>query len=174
MALTVKQLSDIHYITLEEVYENTGIQKNVEQSELYPYLKISERSYIDDILGEDLSVALKTEIFNVTTGGTLSQRFEDLIEYIKPAEALFVQYSYIGISTYKSTPEGLVKKSDEHFESVSIDEFNAIRKQIESRAYTFLRQLKNYLEANIDDYPEYVSECTDLNKPNNAHNILFY
>lgn len=167
---------DIFYLTPQQVKEISNIEKDVSDEKISMIQVHVEIFYINTVLGDDLAYAVKQEIFNVTTGGTLSQRVTDLLEYINPAEAYAVAYELIPFLTMKITRSGAVSMQPNNANPLTLEEMSYIRRNYQELLYAYVNRMKKFLEDNLATYPEYEKMC----KPNKFYNsngstgLMFY
>lgn len=172
--MTEELKRDINYVTPEIIKEISNIEKDVPDAKISAMQVHVEVFHINPILGDTLVTTLKQELFNVTTGGTLSSRMSNLLEYIQYAESYGVAYELIPFLTYKISRSGAISMQPNNANPLDLETVAYLRKNNEELMAAYKTRLKKFLEDNTSTYPEYDSSCKKNSNNNNSIGIQFY
>lgn len=151
-------MNERNIITILDIKNMTSISKNMDdKTSLEPWISISERMHVYDILGDALTTEIKKQVQSVDTGGTMTESYQTLLNnYVKPL-ACFATWLEASPFLYAKTMNmGIVKQSSTNSENISKDEFTEIyRQNIKDKVAFFRNELKDFLEKNKTTYPLY-------------------
>lgn len=153
-------------ITVQEVKDHTSIEPNVSDDLIYPSIEIAEINHLMPVLGQ----TLYDEIIATPSGHTA------LLEKIKRPLSFWVYYESALFLWMRMTNKGLVKRTSEHAETVSSEDFKYYRGEIREYAKEYTAVLIKYLrETNQGPYSATESDkaANELNE-DNITGIFFY
>jgi hypothetical protein len=171
-----EKLRNIYYVTPDVIKETASIEKDVPDAKINSMQIHVELFHINPILGDELVGVIKQELFNVTTGNTISVRVSNLIEQIQYAESFAVAYELIPFLTYKISRSGAISMQPNNANPLDLETIAYLRKNNQELMYAYLNKLKKYLDLNISVFPEYERHCKGNNfyNKNGSTNLLFY
>lgn len=147
-------INDVTLISIDDIKEVTSISKNIDPSQIEPYISIAEELYVYCSIGQ----ALSTELKNQVTGNTLTTLNHSLIYfYIRPLVAWGAWYEASTFLNIKMVQKGLVKQSSSDSENISLEEFDLYKKSLKDKIKFFQDRLTKYLDDNTVVYPLYRS-----------------
>lgn len=159
-------MSYVLFISENKLKDSTAMGGNIDAEFYLPYIKISQKKYIETKLGTDLFEALQTKI----SGGTLSGVYQTLVDdYIQDALVHWSFYEALPFLRVKIANNGIGVKTSENLESMSMEDTNSLREEIRNTAEFFLDRLIDFLRHNSSSLPEYLtSSGSDVEPDKNA------
>ena len=105
-------MSYVLFISEEKIKNSTSLSGSVDMDFILPYIKTSQRMYIEPKLGTDLFEALQTKI----TAGSLSGIYQTLVDdYIMETLVHYSFYSALPFLRVRVSNNGVgIKTSDRH------------------------------------------------------------
>ena len=142
--------------------ENTAISGNVPVEELVPFIKESQDSYIQDILGSALYNELDEAVFNIGTT-PLTDDQKSLLNVIRPALAYWTMYVALPFQLIKWKGKGLQKNANPETGSSAPDlsELKFLQEKVMDRATYYSDRVSKYLCNNSELYPSYLNQGSD-------------
>lgn len=148
-------------ITEQEVKDITSLSNNAEASRFRHYIQVAQDIHIKPAISETCYNSLldSVEASDPTALETVLLDGDGRsFSGIKVALAWWVLYlAYPDLAT-SITNSGVVKKTGENFEPISISELNMKRKTAETTAVYYTKYLVEYIQKNSTDYPCYVCD----------------
>lgn len=149
-------MAEIYFISPNYLRDNGVINANVDSRLLSPFIMRSQRIRIEPILGTDLMNRVKTSI--MVEGNNITGDTKTLLEnYIKPCLREWVVYDALPFLNYKLTNKSVAKKSSDNSEPSDLDELKYLRNNIRDVAEFLSQRVTDFLRANPNKYPEYLS-----------------
>ncbi len=147
------------FVTEDRLKGYTGIDENVDPSDLYPYVLQAQDIYIAQSLGSKLYKRVKNDIVNFVISGTpIDPDYQTLLDdYITP---VIVHYSYwlaLPHIKYRTTNKGVVSGTSEVSTTISLEELEYLRNSIKHTAQFYDERLRDYLINHSELYAEYTS-----------------
>lgn len=144
------------FISQEDFKDRVDLSDNVLSKYIIPNIAMVQDRYIRKIICKDFYDELITQI----DGGTLTADNQTLVDdYIKPA-MVFRSYSrYLPTANTFSTPAGFRRFRDDNSESAEAADMQASINQANSDSNFYEKELYDFLENNLDDYPTYRDNC---------------
>ena len=158
----------IYFITENWLKVNTPITANIDAAKIFPFVQSQSDMRMQPILGTYFYKHLLTE-YNAQT---LNADETTLVEKMQPAIAWrAVEDCVLGIS-YALKNKGIQQQSGDYSQPVTFQEIAYIQGVYSQKAEFYERRVIEWLKANKDLYPEFVSALnTDSDikpyKPNN-------
>jgi hypothetical protein len=171
--MTYQNLKDTFYCTPQEIKEIANIEKDVPDEKISAMQIHVEKFHVNPILTDDLVLAIKSELFASHTGGTISERFVNLLEYIKYVEAYGVSYELIPFLNFKTTKGGIMTMTPSNAQAADINTLAFLRKNNEELMYGYKKDLEDFLYKNESTYPEFKKK-RDFYNENNSIGLMFY
>lgn len=147
------------FITVDDVKNNTVIQKNLQTDMVEPYITISQQMYILRILATPLYNLLTNDISaNTITGVTVAHAA--LLEKIKPALVYATAYEYVPFAPVRITNKGMETKGSQETNSKTADQQRIEKVQGKFKEYMefYLDELTRFLRTNSTLYPSWREE----------------
>jgi hypothetical protein len=139
------------FVTPTEVRQNTTLTHNVDENDITPIIAAIETQWIEPILGTyfmDYLDALTNPSANETK----------LIAKIKPAIWWGVTSELTISLSYRLVNKGLQKQSGEFSEPLEVQEVGFVAKEYSKKRDVFLSRLVDYLKANKNLFPQFLSD----------------
>jgi hypothetical protein len=144
------------FISQEDFKDRVDLSDNVLSKYIIPNIASVQDRYIKKILCKDFYDELIVQIDN----SSLTTANDTLVEdYIKPAMVFRSYARYLATANIFSTPSGFRKFREDNSDSAEAADMSAFLNQANSDATFYERELFEYLENNLDDYPTYRDEC---------------
>lgn len=143
-------------ITPEDLKTQSLVDINVLDFYCDQAIKISQEVNLSQLIGESLYEAIIAKI----VANTLTGKYKTLVDdYIK-------DYLYLDSTAeiqiplaFKNRNTGIVRTTDDNVESVEMKEIQYLKKYYSDRATFYATRIRNYIEKNIADFPEY-NDCS--------------
>ena len=145
-------MSYVLFISENKLKQSTAINMNVDVEFLLPYVRQSQKLYIEPLLGTKLYQKLETEI----TAGTLTGVYKTLVEdYIADTLVNYAFYHCIPFLRFKVENGNIYSKTSETGNSLTTEESQHLRQEILNTAQYYNERAVEYLCNNSGSYPEY-------------------
>lgn len=129
-------------ITEQLIKDNSPISNNVDITDITPYISITQKLYIEPILGIPLVDELKEQIKN----NSLTPENGDLILALAPCFSYYISYQSLPFLWAKILNKGITKgQSPENSDTVTMKEMGQLRSYLLSDAQTLRSQFINWL-----------------------------
>jgi hypothetical protein len=152
------------YFCSENYIKTTGIiTDNVDVTDFSPLVRFAATGFVKYEIGSYFFDDLLTK-YNAQT---LSADEETIVERMKLSIVWRVCANAVTTLTYQLKNKGIQKQNGDNSESVELNEVQWMYNQYISQSQFFLIELKNYLLANSDLFPNYTSQ---LNKDSSIKN----
>ena len=155
------------FISEEKLKDSTAINLNVDVNLLLPYLRQSQKLYVETKLGTDLTQKLKDEI----TAGTLAGAYKTLVDdYIGDMLPNWAFYHAIPFLRFKIENGNIYSKSSENGTALSIAEAQHLREEVRNTAEYYTERMIDYVRNNTSSFPEYnTNSGADVSPDSNAY-----
>jgi hypothetical protein len=155
----------IYFVTEYYIKENTPITKNVDVTDVMPWLKTVSDQRIQPILG----TYFYEDILTKYNAQTLSADEETLVTYIQPIVAWFgASASAFGLS-YQIKNKGIQQQFGDFSQNVTFSEVTFTMEHLEQIGWFYIRRLEYYLTENKALFSNFTSE---LNKDSDLKPII--
>ena len=145
-------MSYVLFISENKLKQSTAINMNVDVEFLLPYVRQSQKLYIEPLLGTKLYQKLETEI----SAGTLTGVYKTLVEdYIADTLVNYAFYNCIPFLRFKVENGNIYSKTSETGNSLTTEESQHLRQEILNTAQYYNEWAGEYLCNNSGSYPEY-------------------
>lgn len=144
-----------YLISMQVVKDYTIIDNDVEDKILKASIYDAQEEYLEDIIGTTLYKKLLSD----TEQGVLHTDYQDLIvNHIWPYLIPCVEFKLTMNLIFKYTNTAMVKNNgNENSTSLSLQELNVRRQNIEQSMKVQETKLRNYLANNTSKFPEYLT-----------------
>lgn len=159
------------FISEQKLKDSTAINLNVDVDLLLPYVRQSQKLYVETKLGTTLTQKLK----DLITAGTLSNvgneayktLVDDYIGDMLPNWALFHAVPFL---RFKVENGNIYSKTSETGTPLSTEESQHLREEIRNTAEYYTERMIDYVRNNISSFPEYNQNSgADVNPDPNAY-----
>lgn len=150
---------NVLFISVEVLKERTATSGNIYPKLIYPDIKAAQDLYIHPILGTALYKRLQT---GIDANDLTDDEKELLNDYIVDTLAYYTLMELPEGLSYQYTNKGVVRKTSDSSETVSMDDLIALSYKYKNRAEHYAKRLMNYLkdEATETKFPEYLNAGT--------------
>jgi len=147
----------IYFVTENYLKTNTALTKNIQASDIAPFVKTSSDMRVQTILGtyfyDYLLTAFNTE--------ALTTDEEALVNKIKPFIAwLSAEQASISLS-FQVKNKGVQVQQGEFSSNASLNEVQFLAEFFSSKAKFYEERLVKYLKANASLFPQFTSDLND-------------
>ncbi len=159
------------FISQKYLVDNVPLSGNVDMTEVYPFAKSAEETYIEVAIGSSLFDRL-VESLNASPKNTTADEIT-LLKKIRSCLAWYTVYDALPFLAIKIRNIGVVKQTGPDLESATRDDVSYLRKQCKDKADSYLEKLQRYLCENSDKFPEYQCggwNCSEIMPNTNVSN----
>jgi hypothetical protein len=144
------------FINQEDFKDRVDLSENVLSKYIIPNIASVQDRYIKKIICKDFydELIVQVENNNLTSANTTL-----VDDYIKPAMVFRSYARYLATANVFSTPSGFRKYREDNSDAAEAADMSAVLNQANSDATYYERELLEFLENNLDDYPTYRDEC---------------
>jgi len=155
------------FISENKIKDSTAIGGNVDMEFMLPYIKISQKKYIETKLGTDLYEKLQADI----TASTLTGAYKTLVDdYIGDSLVHWGFYECLPFLRFKVSNGNIYSKTSETGTALSTDEAQHLREEIRNTAEFYVQRLIDYITNNTSSFPEYsTSSGADISPNSDAY-----
>jgi hypothetical protein len=155
------------FISEEKLKDSTAINLNVSTDLILPYLRQSQKLYVETKLGTDLTQKLKDEI----TAGTLAGAYKTLVDdYIGDMLPNWAFYHAIPFLRFKIENGNIYSKTSETGTALSTAEAQHLREEVRNTAEYYTERMIDYVRNNTSSFPEYnTNSGADVSPDSNAY-----
>jgi hypothetical protein len=155
------------FISEDKLKDSTAINGNVDVDFLLPYVRVSQKIYVETKLGTDLYDKLQSEI----TAGTLAGDYKTLVDdYIGDMLVQWAFYECMPFLRFKIQNGNIYSKTSETGNALSETEASSLREEVRNTAEYYTERLVTYLCNNSSLFPEYkTSSGADVTPDTDAY-----
>jgi hypothetical protein len=141
-------------IDVQYIFDNTNIQKNVKG--LDRDIILAQALHIQPVIGSKLLDSLIYLIDNslIIPGSP----FDLLWKQLQPSLAYWTYYEAVPFLHYKPTENGFLTRTSGDNTPITEKELELIQTNIRNKAEIFMKIVLDYIEANINQFPQYQLE----------------
>ena len=151
------------FVSPTYIKENTAILSNIEDKEMYPYIRSAQDVYMQEALGTALYNRLKegvTDYMSSPVGpNTLDADELVLLNYARNAVMWYTAYDMLPFIWMKLRNVGLVKQGGENMQSASTSEMSYIQDKLKIKGDFYFNRMQAYLCENSSLFTEYNTGC---------------
>ena len=164
-------MSYVLFVSESKLKDSTAINLSVDNEILLPYLRQSQKLYVETHLGTPLNQKLKDLIIAGTVGLPANAAYKTLLDdYIGdmlPNQAL---YHSIPFLRFKVENGNIYSKTSETGTALTTEESQHLREEIRNTAEYYTERMIDYLCNNNTLFPEYgTSSGSDVDADRNAY-----
>jgi hypothetical protein len=152
-------------LLIDDVYlsDNTPLGKNIDPSQIYPFVEEAQDVYVQDILGTNLYNDLMYRMV-YATASIISQETA-LLDMLSKTTAYYSVYMALPHLSIKIRNIGVAKSSADNTEPASLDDMKYLRNEVKNMAEFWAQRSINYLCDNSSFFPLYTRSGDDI-QPN--------
>jgi hypothetical protein len=159
------------FISEERLKDSTTIGLNVDSSLLLPYVKQSQKLYVETKLGTDLNQKLKDLIVAGTVNDVGNEAYATLLnDYIAEMLPSYALYMALPFLRFKIENGNIYSKTSETGNALSTEEAQHLRSEILNTSEYYMERMIDYLRNNTSSFPEYSTNTgADVTPDRNAY-----
>ena len=164
-------MSYVLFISEAKLKDSTAINLNVDNEIILPYLRQSQKLYVETKLGTDLNNKLKDLIVAGTVGAVGNEAYKTLLDdYIGDMLPNWALYHCIPFLRFKVENGNIYSKTSETGNSLTTEESQHLREEIRNTAEYYTERMIDYICNNNSLFPEYNTNTgADVNPDDNAY-----
>ena len=140
------------FISQDKLTDSTAIAGNVDVDFLLPYIRVSQKIYVETKLGTDLYAKLEAEI----TAGTLTGAYKTLVDdYIGDMLVQWAFFECIPWLRFKVQNGNIYSKTSETGTALSESEAQHLREEVLNTASYYRERMIDYIRNNTASFPSY-------------------
>lgn len=141
------------FVTEKWMKANTPLCKNIDVTDIYPYINIAQDKYIKDLLGKKFFDSLKSKI----VAGTLTTDEKTLCKLIRPCLSFYICWEAIPFLGTKLRNKGILSSAGTDMTGADINGIKYLRQECLNQAEYYLLKIQEYLCLNSALYPYYTA-----------------
>jgi hypothetical protein len=164
-------MSYVLFISEAKLTDSTALNLNVSTDLLLPYLRQSQKLYVETKLGTDLNNKLKDLIVAGTVGAVGNEAYKTLLDdYIGDMLPNWALYHCIPFLRFKVENGNIYSKTSETGTAMSVEESQHLREEIRNTAEYYTERMIDYICNNNSLFPEYSTNSgSDVDPDRNAY-----
>tara|TARA_R110002020_G_scaffold320876_1_gene536775 strand:- start:502 stop:1074 length:573 start_codon:yes stop_codon:yes gene_type:complete len=144
------------FISEERLKDATTIGLNVDTSLLSPYIKMSQKLFIETKLGSNLTDKLKALIVAGTVNDAGNEAYATLLnDYIAEVLPSFCLHMAIPFLRFKIEGGNIYSKTSETGTALTTEEAQHLRNEVLNTAEYYMERMIDYISHNKTSFPEY-------------------
>ena len=161
----------ILFISEAKLKDSTAINLNVDVDLLLPYVRQSQKLYVESKLGTKLTDKLKDLIKNGTLGNVGNEAYKTLVDdYIGDMMPNWAFFMCIPFLRFKIENGNIYSKTSETGTSLTTEEAQHLREEVRNTAEYYTERMIEYVRNNISSFPEYnTNSGADVTPDPNAY-----
>ena len=161
----------ILFISEAKLKDSTAINLNVDVDLLLPYVRQSQKLYVESKLGTKLTDKLKDLIKNGTLGNVGNEAYKTLVDdYIGDMLPNWAFYHAVPFLRFKIENGNIYSKTSETGTSLTTEEAQHLREEVRNTAEYYTERMIEYVRNNISSFPEYnTNSGADVTPDPNAY-----
>jgi|TARA_R110001599_G_scaffold320401_1_gene530639 hypothetical protein len=159
------------FISEEKLKDATTIGLNVDPELLLPYIKQSQKLYVETKLGTDLNQKLKDLITAGTVNNVGNEAYATLLnDYIGEMLPSFALYMAIPFLRFKIENGNIYSKTSENGVALSTEEAQHLRSEVLNTGEYYMERMIEYIRNNTSSFPEYSTNSgADVSPDRNSY-----
>ena len=164
-------MSYVLFISESKLKDSTAINLNVDVDLLLPYVRQSQKLYVETKLGTDLNQKLKDLIVAGTVNLPANAAYKTLLDdYIGDMLPNWAFYHAIPFLRFKIENGNIYSKTSETGNSLSTEESQHLREEVRNTAEYYTERMIDYICNNTSLFPEYSTNTgADVDPDRNAY-----
>ena len=149
-------MSYVLFISEQKLKDSTAINLNVDTSLLLPYVRQSQKLYVEPKLCTKLFDKLKSLITAGTIGNVGNEAYKTLLDdYIGDMLPNWAFYHAIPFLMFKIENGNIFSKTSETGTALSTAEAQHLREEVRNTAEYYTERMIKYIKDNLASFPEY-------------------
>jgi len=159
------------FISEAKLKDSTAINLNVDIDLLLPYVRQSQKLYVETKLGTDLTQKLKDLITAGTLGNVGNEAYKTLVDdYIGDMLPNWAFYHAVPFLRFKIENGNIYSKTSETGTALSTEEAQHLREEVRNTAEYYTERMIEYVRNNTSSFPEYSTNSgADVTPDPNAY-----
>jgi len=159
------------FISEDKLKDSTSIGLNVDPEFLLPFIKQSQKLYVETKLGTHLNNKLKDLIIAGTINDPANVNYKTLLDtYIGDMLPNFALYHAIPFLRFKIENGNIYSKTSENGVALTSEEAQHLREEIRNTGEYYMERMISYIKNNISYFPEYSQNSReDVTPDSNAY-----
>jgi len=164
-------MSYVLFISEQKLKDSTAINLNVDVELLLPYVRQSQKLYVETKLGTTLTQKLKDLITAGTLGNVGNEAYKSLVDdYIGDMLPNWAFFHAVPFLRFKIENGNIYSKTSETGTALSTEESQHLREEVRNTAEYYTERMIDYVRNNINSFPEYNQNSgADVNPDPNAY-----
>ena len=164
-------MSYVLFISEAKLKDSTAINLNVDVDLLLPYVRQSQKLYVETKLGTDLNQKLKDLIVAGTVNLPANAAYKTLLDdYIGDMLPNWAFYHAIPFLRFKIENGNIYSKTSETGTALSTEESQHLREEVRNTAEYYTERMIDYICNNTSLFPEYSTNTgADVDPDRNAY-----
>ena len=164
-------MSYVLFVSESKLKDSTAINLSVDNEILLPYLRQSQKLYVETHLGTPLNNKLKDLIIAGTVNLPVNAAYKTLLDdYIGDMLPNWALYHCIPFLRFKVENGNIYSKTSETGNSLTTEESQHLREEIRNTAEYYTERMIDYLCNNNTLFPEYgTASGADVDADRNAY-----
>ena len=164
-------MSYVLFISEDKLKDSTAINMNVDVELLLPYVRQSQKLYIETKLGTDLNNKLKDLIVAGTVNDVGNEAYATLLnDYIGDVLPNYALYHVLPFLRFKVENGNVYAKTSETGNALSTEEAQHLREEVLNTAQYYTERMIEYICNNTSSFPEYSTNTgADVDPDRNAY-----
>ena len=164
-------MSYVLFISEAKLTDSTALNLNVSTDLILPYLRQSQKLYVETKLGTDLNNKLKDLIVAGTVNLPANANYKTLLDdYVGDMLPNWAFYHAIPFLRFKIENGNIYSKTSETGNSLSTEESQHLREEVRNTAEYYTERMIDYICNNNSLFPEYNTNTgADVNPDENAY-----
>ena len=164
-------MSYVLFISESKLKDSTAINLNVDVDLLLPYVRQSQKLYVETKLGTDLNQKLKDLIVAGTVNLPANAAYKTLLDdYIGDMLPNWAFYHAIPFLRFKIENGNIYSKTSETGTALSTEESQHLREEVRNTAEYYTERMIDYICNNTSLFPEYSTNTgADVDPDRNAY-----
>ena len=164
-------MSYVLLISEAKLKDSTAINLAVSTDLLLPYLRQSQKLYVETKLGTNLNNKLKDLIVAGTVGAVGNEAYKTLLDdYIGDMLPNWALYNCIPYLRFKVENGNIYSKTSETGTALSTEEAQHLREEVRNTAEYYTERMIDYICNNTSSFPEYSTNTgADVDPDRNAY-----
>ena len=159
------------FISEQKLKDSTAINLNVDTDLLLPYIRQSQKLYVEPKLGTDLTQKLKDLITAGTLSNVANAAYKTLVDdYIGDMLPNWAFYHAIPFLRFKIENGNIYSKTSETGTALSTEESQHLREEIRNTSEYYTERMIDYVRNNTSSFPEFSTNSgADISPDPNAY-----
>ena len=162
---------NVLFISEAKLKDSSAINLNVDTALLLPYIRQSQKLYIETALGSELTQHIKDLITAGTIGNVGNAAYKTLLDdYIADVLVSYSFYHAVPFLRFKVENGNIYSKTSETGTALSTEEAQHLREEIRNTAEYYTERMIEYVTNNTTDFPEYnTNSGAEISPDRNAY-----